>query len=752
MTHSTPPARRLALLAGLLTVALISCGREITGPGTSPVNAFKRFASFAFSPQYETAVPSTALQAALTQVAFERVRITLRREDGTIALDTVVSFPAGADSLTLSLIVPLAASAPASGVPLTLNLGYVNAAGDTVFKGGPIPVTVTPSTGGAPPAPVQVPVHYTGTGSNATAVTISPKSVSGIAGGVTTFSATVTGPTGAAIPGTPLVFTSSNPAVVSIPNPSLGAATFVGRGTAKAYVQLLTGQIDSATVTVILPASQLSLTSGSSQTAPAGSNVPLPIIAKVAASDGIGVAGVTVSFAVVSGGGSVTPSSAVSGADGSVSAAWKLGTTVGAQSMTVSAAGLSGSPLTVNATALSVTPTKLSITSQPSGAKTGASLGTVTVTALTVDGTTATTFAGDVSVALGANPGAGTLSGTTTVQAVNGIATFTGLSLNKPASGYTLAFSSSGLTSATSSAFEVTVGPATRLSIGSMPLYATAGASVTPPVVVTVMDSAGNTVPTFTGAITMALGVNPKSGTLAGTVTRNAVAGVATFNDLRINRAAPGYTLAATSPTLTTGTSAAFTVLPDAPAEVQVVRGDAQTKPAGSMLDTIVVRVVDAFGNGVAGRPVAFAVASGGGTVTSPSATTNADGEGRALWIIGSGAQTLTATSGTLAPLTLTATATAPPGGTATQLVITRQPRTSSASGALDTVIVTAKDSSGSVAASFTGTVAMGIVSGPVGASVIGPTSLNAVAGIASFNGIAFDKVGSYMLRFASSG
>jgi hypothetical protein len=89
-------------------------------------------------------VPAHALHAALQQVAFERVRITLRREDGSIALDTVVDFPAGADSLVLGLNVPLPPSAPSTGVPLSLNLGYVNAAGDTVFRGGPLAVTVTP--------------------------------------------------------------------------------------------------------------------------------------------------------------------------------------------------------------------------------------------------------------------------------------------------------------------------------------------------------------------------------------------------------------------------------------------------------------------------------------------------------------------------------------------------------------------------------------------------------------------------------
>ena len=38
---------------------------------------------------------------------------------------------------------------------------------------------------------------------------------------------------------------------------------------------------------------------------------------------------------------------------------------------------------------------------------------------------------------LGANPGSGTLGGTLTVAAVNGVATFSNLSINKAGTGYT---------------------------------------------------------------------------------------------------------------------------------------------------------------------------------------------------------------------------------------------------------------------------------------------------------------------------
>ena len=65
--------------------------------------------------------------------------------------------------------------------------------------------------------------------------------------------------------------------------------------------------------------------------------------------------------------------------------------------------------------------------------------------------------AASVGMAFGTNPGSGTLAGTLPQTAVNGVATFSDLAINNVANGYTLTASSTGLTSATSSAFNVTL-------------------------------------------------------------------------------------------------------------------------------------------------------------------------------------------------------------------------------------------------------------------------------------------------------
>jgi hypothetical protein len=67
-------------------------------------------------------------------------------------------------------------------------------------------------------------------------------------------------------------------------------------------------------------------------------------------------------------------------------------------------------------------------------------------------------------------------------------------------------------------------------------------------------------VTTATNQVTLAFGNNAGPGTLSGTLAVNAINGVATFNNLSINAAATGYTLAASAASLTGATSSAFDI------------------------------------------------------------------------------------------------------------------------------------------------------------------------------------------------
>jgi hypothetical protein len=240
--------------------------------------------------------------------------------------------------------------------------------------------------------------------------------------------------------------------------------------------------------------------------------------------------------------------------------------------LTAASAGLTGATSTAfNITAPPPPPpsaTHLIFSSQPASAQTGNTLGTVSVSALDASNNVVTAFAGAITLAIGANPGGGSLSGTTTVAAVNGVATLSNLSINQAGTGYTLSASSVGLTGATSGTFNVTSPPppppvATHLAFTVQPSTVQIGSAM-PAVQVIALDDQGNRVTTFTGTITVAIASDGSllgNASLGGTRSVAAVNGVATFSNLSINQLGVGYTLTASSSGLTNATSAAFSVV-----------------------------------------------------------------------------------------------------------------------------------------------------------------------------------------------
>ncbi|SRR6266566_10107533 len=101
--------------------------------------------------------------------------------------------------------------------------------------------------------------------------------------------------------------------------------------------------------------------------------------------------------------------------------------------------------------------THLVFTVQPSNTTAGLVINpAVVVVAQNASGNADTTYTNSVTVALGANPGGSTLSGTVTVPSARGVATFRNLSLNNAGTGYTLTAAAPLLTSATSAAFNIT--------------------------------------------------------------------------------------------------------------------------------------------------------------------------------------------------------------------------------------------------------------------------------------------------------
>src|SRR5262249_47016035 len=111
----------------------------------------------------------------------------------------------------------------------------------------------------------------------------------------------------------------------------------------------------------------------------------------------------------------------------------------------------------------------LVVTTQPPATLTAGNSFSLTVQAEDSSGNLIASFNGTVSVALASNPGGDTLGGTLTLTASGGVATFSGLTLTKAASGYTLAATTPGLGQGITNALTVTPAAAAQLVITQQP-------------------------------------------------------------------------------------------------------------------------------------------------------------------------------------------------------------------------------------------------------------------------------------------
>jgi hypothetical protein len=106
---------------------------------------------------------------------------------------------------------------------------------------------------------------------------------------------------------------------------------------------------------------------------------------------------------------------------------------------------------------------------------------------------------GNVTVALGANPGDAILGGTLTAAVENGLATFSDLTLSEPGTGYTLTVTTTGIASAqTTTPITVTTGSnVTKIDVMASPAMPVVGQALTLTAAVSVV-SPGTGVPTKT--------------------------------------------------------------------------------------------------------------------------------------------------------------------------------------------------------------------------------------------------------------
>jgi adhesin/invasin len=194
---------------------------------------------------------------------------------------------------------------------------------------------------------------------------------------------------------------------------------------------------------------------------------------------------------------------------------------------------------------------------------------------------------------------------------------------------------------------------------------ASSGQPIDPQPVLQLEDPSG--APLARAGVSVTVQIASGDGTLEGNTRRESDGdGRVTFTDLAIVGAPGARTLIFAAEGYASAISTPVSLGVGAPALVAASAGDGQSATVGTAVTippAVVVR--DAGGTPVAGVPVTFAVASGGGSVKDASATTGADGVAAVgRWTLGdaAGANSLTATVGAENvsgnPVTFTATGT----------------------------------------------------------------------------------------------
>jgi hypothetical protein len=408
------------------------------------------------------------------------------------------------------------------------------------------------------------------------------------------------------------------------------------------------------------------------------------------------------------------------------------------------------------------TATQLAITQEPTNTYNGFNITpAITVEIRDASNNLVIDATDSVTLSFGTDPSAGaaTISGTLTVNAVGGIATFSDISIDDINNAYTFSFSSGALTAATSAAFNITQAPATQLSFTQQPSTTVAGVNITPSITIEIQDANGTLVATATDNVTIGFGTDASSGaaTLSGTLTVAAIAGIVTFSDINIDKAFTSYTLTTTSGILTSATSSNFDIVPAAKAQLAFSVEPVNAEYGVNITPSIELEIQDAFGNKTADTDsITLALNNNPGASTlSGTLSVNAVAGTVSFTDINldqvATGYTLDATG---AGLTLATSASFDIIAVPTQLIIT-QDATDTYNGFSITPSITVeiRDASNNLVTSATDnvTLSFGTDASFGGATLGGTLTTAAVGGIATFSDINIDFVAnSYTLNFTS--
>lgn len=201
--------------------------------------------------------------------------------------------------------------------------------------------------------------------------------------------------------------------------------------------------------------------------------------------------------------------------------------------------------------------------------------------------------ANTISLTLSGGDPTAMLLGTSVVDAVDGVATFTDVAVDRPGADYVLAASADGLASADSTPFDVTALPPPNLVFETEPAPETRAGEKLSTIVVRLVDERGWLLPDSLTVVTLE---SNGSAPLLGTTTATAIDGIATFDDLRIESATTQIRLVAIADGFTGAESEPFDVQAAEASELVFVTQPHDAAP-GESVGSIELEVLDRFGN-----------------------------------------------------------------------------------------------------------------------------------------------------------
>jgi hypothetical protein len=438
---------------------------------------------------------------------------------------------------------------------------------------------------------------------------------------------------GRAIAGVAAQWRVDDSAVVALDSAGIATARTPGRTIVTATVD---GVVGHAALSVVAAPATIALLSGAGQHAPAGRALPQNVVVRIMSRRGLPVSGALVTFRLAQGDGVLETTSALTDADGRARTSWTLGGLPGSQSLIASVQHLDSTiVLIAEADPLPANTRATAVVEHPSGAaaltladpvqlritdSSGRVLPDVPVSWHALDGNAEPLAPRTDSAGIArARWTLGRAAGTQRLRAQVG-------SANGGASIPPVTFTATALAGA----------PARMVVLSGDRQRGTVGTPLRRPVVVRVLDAAGN------GVADAALVVSVASGTLLDTLVRTDSNGSAALR-WTLGRSAGSHTLGVHLDGLAKSLDVVAWAQPGAPANLEFdeVRGS----PAGASKRKLVATLTDLYGNPVPNAKLTLTAA--GGRVSPARAVSDGRGAVPLTWTPGNGAALSGAITGT---------------------------------------------------------------------------------------------------------